>query len=97
MTKRAPCYGLVAAVLAGSLFAAPATADPNCKCRYYGNRYELGTVMCVMGKLSQCVMNLNNTSWKPISDGCPEVSLPRPDKPAWCRVAALMRPAAAAQ
>ena len=79
------------------MIAAPATADPNCKCRYYGTRYELGTVMCVRGKLSQCVMNLNNTSWKPIAKGCPEVSLPRPDEPGLCRIAALQSPAAAAQ
>lgn len=97
MMKTASCCGLAAAVLAMVAFAGPVTADPNCKCRYFGARYELGTVMCVMGKLSQCVMNLNNTSWQPIAKGCPEARLPRPSKPAWCRVATLQSPAAAAQ
>ncbi len=97
MTKRASCYGLITALLMGGVLVGPAAAGPNCKCRYFGAHYELGTVMCVMGKLSQCVMNLNNTSWKPIAKGCPEASLPRSDKPAWCRVAALQSPAAAAQ
>ncbi len=97
MMKSGPLVGAIAAVLLVSLLAGPVAADPNCKCRYYGARYELGTVMCVMGKLSQCVMNLNNTSWKPIAKGCPVVSVPLPDKATMCRVAALLRPAAAVQ
>jgi len=64
---------IVALALLGTL-AMPAQADPNCKCRYSGQHYELGTLMCVMGRLSRCVMVLNNTSWKPIAKGCPEAN-----------------------
>jgi len=72
------CHGLIVAVVVLGGFAGPAQADPNCKCRYFGHRYELGTVMCVMGKLSRCVMVINNTSWKPIANGCPQASLSLP-------------------
>lgn len=68
------CHGLIVAVILAGSLAGAARADPNCKCRYFGKRYELGTVMCVMGRLSRCVMVLNNTSWKPIADGCPEAN-----------------------
>jgi hypothetical protein len=68
------CHGLlVALVLLGTL-GGPAKADPSCKCRYYGQRYDLGTLICVRGQLSRCVMVLNNTSWKPIAKGCPEAN-----------------------
>lgn len=70
------CLGLIVAATLLACAAGPVRADPNCKCRYYGQRYELGTVMCVMGHLSRCVMVLNNTSWKPIADGCPQASQP---------------------
>lgn len=68
------CHGLIVAAALVGWLAGPAWADPNCKCRYFGQRYELGTVMCVMGRLSRCVMVLNNTSWKPIADGCPQAN-----------------------
>jgi hypothetical protein len=67
---------LIALVLWASL-AGSAAADPNCKCRYFGERYELGTLMCIRGKLSRCEMVLNNTSWKTIADYCPQASLPQ--------------------
>ena len=79
-----------AGLLAGAL-AAPAAADPNCKCRFQGTRYELGTVMCIMGKLARCEMLLNNTSWKPIANTCPQASAPmtpRPGKAAHASTAA---------
>lgn len=58
------------------LLAAPtASADPNCRCRLYGEYYELGTTMCIRGNLRRCEMNLNNTSWKQIADFCPQADL----------------------
>jgi hypothetical protein len=56
-------------VLAG---AQPARADPNCTCRANGQSYVLGQIVCIRGKLAQCQMNLNNTSWQTIAETCPE-------------------------
>jgi hypothetical protein len=52
--------------------ALPANADPNCTCRANGQSYELGQIVCIRGKLAQCQMNLNNTSWQIIAEMCPE-------------------------
>jgi hypothetical protein len=68
----------MAYVLISCLFmlAAPAaSADPNCRCRLFGEYYELGTTMCSRGNLRRCEMNLNNTSWKQIADFCPQARL----------------------
>jgi hypothetical protein len=65
----------VAAAVLGWALAVPAAADPNCKCRLAGERFDLGTVMCIRGKLARCEMFLNNTSWKTIADTCPEARL----------------------
>ncbi|MGI9482249.1 MAG: hypothetical protein ACR2OR_07825 [Hyphomicrobiales bacterium] len=54
------------------LYAPLAEAGPNCKCRYNGVKYALGEVTCIRGKLSKCELNLNNTSWKVLSDICPQ-------------------------
>jgi hypothetical protein len=55
--------------------AAPAGADPNCTCRANGQIYELGQILCIRGKLAQCQMNLNNTSWQTIAETCPQTKL----------------------
>ncbi|HHI82770.1 MAG TPA: hypothetical protein ENJ99_06410 [Rhizobiales bacterium] len=64
-------------VIAGSIFAlalaTPAGAGPNCTCRYAGNNYKTGAIMCIRGKLSKCGFVLNNTAWKTIADTCPQV------------------------
>lgn len=68
----------MAYLLISSLFllvAPAASADPNCRCRLYGEYYELGTTMCIRGNLRRCEMNQNNTSWKPIADFCPQAGL----------------------
>lgn len=66
-------YLLISSVF---LLAAPAaSADPNCRCRLYGEYYELGTTLCIRGNLRRCEMNLNNTSWKQIADFCPQANL----------------------
>jgi hypothetical protein len=53
--------------------ASPATADPNCTCRYAGQNYALGEYACIRGRLARCEMVLNNTAWTFISEGCPQV------------------------
>jgi len=99
MKRAHVCHGLIVAAMLAASLAGPVRADPNCKCRFYGHRYELGTVMCVMGRLSRCVMVLNNTSWKPIARGCPQasLSLPRDRDASMARLAALSAGAVPAQ
>jgi hypothetical protein len=73
----------VAACVAGA-GSAPVLADPNCRCRLYGEYFDIGSVMCIRGSLRRCEMNQNNTSWKKIGDICPQAGLDRgtlPDQP----------------
>jgi len=51
-------------------------AGPNCTCRYSGQNYKTGAIMCIRGKLSRCDFVLNNTSWKTIAETCPQVMAP---------------------
>ena len=63
---------LTVALLADS----PAFAGQDCECLGNGKRIKEGGVVCLqIGSsqryLARCERNLNNTSWKKISDGCP--------------------------
>jgi len=58
------------------LSAAPAFAGQDCECLGNGKRVKEGSVVCLqIGSsqryLARCERNLNNTSWKKITDGCP--------------------------
>jgi hypothetical protein len=53
------------------LSATPAAADPNCKCRLYTQKVEIGTVTCIKGKLARCEMFQNTPSWKYLAGTCP--------------------------
>ena len=64
---------LAGLILAGMISAA--TAGPKCTCRYQNANYQIGEIACILGKLKQCEMTLNNTSWKTLSDGCPQAAL----------------------
>jgi hypothetical protein len=55
--------------------ATSAMAGPNCTCRFAGQNFETGQVMCIRGKLSRCEFVLNNTSWKTIAETCPQSKL----------------------
>lgn len=53
-----------------------AIAGQDCECLGNGKRIKEGGVVCLqIGSsqryLARCEKNLNNTSWKKISDGCP--------------------------
>jgi N-acyl-L-homoserine lactone synthetase len=67
-------------VAAAFLCRVPAFAGQDCECLGNGKRIKEGGVICLqIGSsqryLARCERNLNNTSWKKISDGCPtEVS-----------------------
>ena len=57
--------------IGGNAFAAD-QAHKNCYCRANNIQYEQGQVLCLMGKLARCEMNLNNPSWKIVAPICPE-------------------------
>ncbi|WP_420409539.1 hypothetical protein [Hoeflea sp.] len=69
-----------ATLLAATFAAAPgAWAGEECECVGNGKRVKEGGVICLqIGSsdryLARCERNLNNTSWKKISDGCPTAS-----------------------
>lgn len=67
------CMVAMAALLWSS---STAVAGPNCTCRYAGQNFKTGAIMCIRGKLSRCDFVLNNTSWKVLADTCPQVKAP---------------------
>ncbi|WP_340161667.1 hypothetical protein [uncultured Hoeflea sp.] len=63
-------------VAAACLAAPSAFAGQDCECVGNGKRVKEGSVVCLqIGSsqryLARCERNLNNTSWKKITDGCP--------------------------
>jgi hypothetical protein len=70
-------------LLLAALAPAPAAAD--CQCRANGTTYHHGEIACLKlpsgDQLARCDMVLNNSSWKKLSDGCPQASLARPQGP----------------
>ncbi len=57
--------------------ASTALAGPNCTCRFQGENFQIGEVACILGQLKQCEMKPNNTSWRTLSEGCPQAQLPQ--------------------
>lgn len=57
--------------------ALPTDAAP-CTCRYKGNDYSVGDVICLKGpdgpQMAQCGYVLNNTSWNMTKAPCPTAS-----------------------
>jgi hypothetical protein len=54
----------------------------DCYCRANDRQYSQGEVLCLLGRLARCEMNLNNPTWKIISQTCPESrSIPSPESP----------------
>ncbi|MEM8646289.1 MAG: hypothetical protein AAGF86_08080 [Pseudomonadota bacterium] len=68
---------LFASALVLAAMSASVLAGPKCTCRYQGENYNIGEVACILGELKQCEMTLNNTSWRTVSDACPQVQLPQ--------------------
>ena len=58
-----------------TVFSTAALAGPKCTCRFQGENYQIGEVACILGQLKQCEMALNNTSWRTLSEGCPQAQL----------------------
>ncbi len=68
---------LFASALVLAAMSASVLAGPKCTCRYQGENYNIGEVACILGELKQCEMTLNNTSWRTLSEGCPQAQLPQ--------------------
>jgi hypothetical protein len=61
-----------------AMMAAASTAGAHdCKCRFFGNTYEQGETVCMRGRVTECGMYLNNSSWKELADICPQVRAPQ--------------------
>lgn len=71
--KRIVYIAFLTALVTGSSSLA---AGPNCTCRFAGQNFKTGSIMCIRGKLSRCAFVLNNTSWKILADTCPQVKVP---------------------
>jgi len=74
--KTATLAALGILMMAIPLSTAFAQSKGNCTCRFAGQNYKTGDIMCIRGKLSRCEFVLNNTSWKTIAETCPQASTP---------------------
>ena len=61
-----------------ALVALQAPAKADCQCRANGREFEQGQLACLKlpdgMQLARCGMELNNSSWKKVQDGCPSAS-----------------------
>jgi hypothetical protein len=64
---------------------AESAAGHQCRCRYQGKEFAQGEVVCIrvggVSRLARCGMNLNNSSWEFIKDGCPSAANGTPWQP----------------
>jgi len=64
---------VIALAMSGAIvLSQAAAAGPNCTCRANGKNFQIGEVLCILGRLAQCRMNQNNPSWQPIGNACPQ-------------------------
>lgn len=67
----------------------PARAD--CECRANGRQFQQGQLVCLKlpdgAQLARCGMELNNSSWKKVQDGCPSAAAPV--DPSWTSAATM--------
>ena len=61
---------ILAACMAAVAVASTAGAH-DCQCRFFGQSYNQGESVCMRGKIAQCAMYLNNSSWKVVAEPCP--------------------------
>ncbi|GLS33322.1 hypothetical protein [Neomesorhizobium albiziae] len=73
------------------LVASQAPAYADCQCRANGREFEQGQLACLKlpdgMQLARCGMELNNSSWKKVQDGCPSASAAPIDQ-SWLSAAA---------
>ena len=49
--------------------------DIPCTCRFKGEDFGVGDQVCIRGRMAQCAMYLNNTSWKMLDTPCPVAAI----------------------
>jgi hypothetical protein len=59
------------------LAAASSASAHDCQCRYAGQKYDQGATVCMRGKIAECGMVLNNSSWNVVAETCPLVRAPQ--------------------
>ena len=76
--KTLPCLILVSGLLASGAANADGIDKNKCRCVANGTTYGQGEVVCLSPKSSpftaRCEMNLNNTTWTKLADGCDALS-----------------------
>jgi hypothetical protein len=72
---------VVAAASAAALVSASSAGAHDCQCRYAGQKYDQGATVCMRGKIAECGMVLNNSSWNIVAEACPQVRAPGPPQP----------------
>lgn len=65
------------AACVSALAAASSAGAHDCQCRYDGQKYDQGATVCMRGKIAECGMVLNNSSWKIVAEACPQARAPR--------------------
>jgi ribonuclease I len=63
------------------LAAASSAGAHDCQCRFAGQKYDQGTTVCMRGKVAECGMFLNNSSWNVVAETCPQVRAPQVQQP----------------
>jgi hypothetical protein len=63
--------------MAAAAMASTAGAH-DCQCRYFGQSYAQGEIVCMHGKLAQCGMYLNNSSGRVWATYAPQAGAPDP-------------------
>ena len=62
-----------------ALFAFIPPAGASDTCRYFGEDFEQGARICMETpagpRWADCVMVLNNPSWRPVTDACPQATI----------------------
>jgi hypothetical protein len=61
-----------------ALAASQVPAVAGCQCRANGREFQQGQLACLKlpggTQLARCGMELNNSSWKKVQDGCPSAA-----------------------
>jgi hypothetical protein len=68
---------VVLAASAAALVSASSAGAHDCQCRYAGQKYDQGATVCMRGKIAECGMFLNNSSWNVVAETCPQVRAPQ--------------------
>jgi hypothetical protein len=72
----ATTYAAVLAAGMGAVAVMSTAVAHDCQCRFSGQSYNQGEIICIRDKVARCDMFLNNSSWKVLPEVCPQTRLP---------------------